>query len=161
LDETPTEGSTKLLNSGSIYKLIYRIDNSISELLHVVNEINNNKANKSDVYTKEETYTKDEIAQLYALKDSLESVKNELSDKINILINFENESNPLKLVLDSKSDKNSVYTKEEINNKLEDKSDKSESYTKEEIDNKFNEKSDSDAVYTKQEINNLIHEIQE
>ena len=97
----------------------------------------NNKANKSDVYTKTES---DELLNNKANTNDVYS-----KTKTDELLN-------------NKANANNVYTKTEADGLLNNKANKSDVYTKAETDTSLNNKANSNDVYTKSETDNKINE---
>lgn len=127
---------------------------SLRELLSKEKELADTKANKDDVYNKEEvdgfidakadksdTYTKTEVDDLVDTK----------ADKTDIYTKTEVDTK-----VDAKADKTDTYTKTEVDTAVNSKADKADVYNKEQIDTAINAKADKTDVYTKTEVDTSV-----
>lgn len=110
--------------------------NSLRELLSKEKELANTKANKDDVYNKEEV-------------DGFIDAKADKSDTYTMT--------EVDGLIDSKADKTDIYTKTEVDTKVDVKADKADTYTKIEVDTAVNAKADKADVYNREQIDTAIN----
>ena len=162
-------GNGELVTGGTVYDALEDVKTDMNDKLDA-------KADKDDVYTKDETdtlldgkadkddvYTKTETDTLLDEKAD----KSELdakADKDEVYTKDETDTK-----LDAKADKDDVYTKTETDTLLDDKADKTyvddglakkadkdSVYTKDETDDKLDKKADKSSVYTKKETDDKL-----
>ena len=110
------------------------------------------KADSTDVYTKSQTYTKDEVNDLIGTGSTGGTGTTDTYSKSEI---------DLKLSLKADSantySRSELYTRSQIDSKLANKTDVSRTTT---IELELNKKANSSDVYTKEEVDNLIDDIE-
>lgn len=123
--------SSSTVNGETINDLIDEVD----DLNEEIDNLKNQKADKVDVYTKQET---DTLLQAKANNNAVyttQQVDNLLTQKAN---------------------QSTTYTKTEVDNSLSLKADKSTTYTKTEVNDTLALKADKSDTYTKTQVDNLI-----
>lgn len=123
--------SSSTVNGETINDLIDEVDDLNVE----IDNLKNQKANKVDVYTKQES---DTLLQEKANK--------------NVVYTTQQVDN----LLAQKANQATTYTKTEVDNSLSLKADKSTTYTKTETDTFLSQKADKTDTYTKTQVDNLI-----
>lgn len=139
-------------NKGQIHGINVRIV-IILELLEKLNtlaeKLSEDKADKDDVYDKDNTYNKTEIDGALNLKAD----KTDTYTKSEVYNKTETDN-----LLDLKADKSTTYTKTESDILLNEKANKSNTYTKSEVNTALDAKADKTNTYTKSQVDTALND---
>ena len=117
----------------------YYTKTEVNEFLTDIDEEIDTKANTTDVYDKDETYSKTEVDTLISSIPTIDAYTKSETDSL----------------LDDKADKSDTYTKTQVDNLISGV--EVDAYTKSETNILLNGKADKSDTYTKTEVVNLIN----
>ena len=183
--DSKVDNSTFNAEWSSLETIASRADNTANTAMDEIEDINTElakKANSADVYTKEETYTKDEVDTAIKNAEVDAYTKSEMDDKLAAKANVvdlgdlaakdeiaeADLASALATKINGKAEASVVSTLSgtvgehttaigNINKTLEDKADADSVYTKDEADGLLNTKANATEVYTKTAADGLLN----